>query len=343
MSLRHRLLALLGIQPRTEEGTSRKRGPAIHVVILDGTLSSIKPGDETNAGLAYKLLGEAGRHSNVSVYYEAGLQLREWRDLPAVLTGQGINQQISRAYGALASRFAEGDRIILIGFSRGAFAVRSLAGMIDRIGLLHQRHATERNVRQAFRLYQFGKKPAQKDRFHALYCHDETPIEAIAVWDTVKSLGIRLPVFVQLERAQFAFHSDGLVPSVKNAFQALARDERKEAFKPQIWRRPEGWTGHLEQVWFRGTHGDIGGQVGRRTMSRGLSNIPFVWLMGKLEDCGLPLPDGWRDRFPMDPTAPMISNWDGWGKLLLARKRRKVGSDPSERLHDSIAPAEPQS
>ncbi|MDP4032318.1 MAG: DUF2235 domain-containing protein, partial [Pseudorhodobacter sp.] len=34
------------------------RGVVDHIVILDGTMSSLSPGQETNAGLAFHLLSE---------------------------------------------------------------------------------------------------------------------------------------------------------------------------------------------------------------------------------------------------------------------------------------------
>ncbi|MEO0381843.1 MAG: DUF2235 domain-containing protein, partial [Pseudomonadota bacterium] len=108
-------------------------------------MSSLDPGDETNAGLLAKLLGEMG--SQVSLYYEPGLQWSEWRRAGDVLFGRGINRQIRRAYGYLASRYRPGDKIYLFGYSRGAYAVRSLAGIIDRVGLLRSDAATERNIR----------------------------------------------------------------------------------------------------------------------------------------------------------------------------------------------------
>lgn len=72
--------------------------------------------------------------------------------------GPGINRQIRRAYGYLASRYRPGDRIFLFGYSRGAFAVRSLAGIMDRVGLLRADQATERNVQLAYRHYRAGGK-----------------------------------------------------------------------------------------------------------------------------------------------------------------------------------------
>ena len=53
----------------------------------------------------------------------------------------------------------------------------------------------------------------------------------------------------------------------------------------------------------------------------------------KAEACGLPLPEGWRARFPTDPQAPSIGTTRGWGKAFVLRAKRKVGRDPSESVH----------
>lgn len=115
-------------------GQPGSRGSRTHVIILDGTMSSLEPGYETHAGATYRLCCEMG--AQVSVYYEAGVQWRSWRGTMDVLMGKGINRQIRRAYGYLASRYRPGDLIFLFGYSRGAYAVRSLAGAIDMVGLV---------------------------------------------------------------------------------------------------------------------------------------------------------------------------------------------------------------
>lgn len=149
-----RLWSWIGRFRRVERAQSgARRGSVTHVVILDGTMSSLQPGAETNTGLIYKLLREQMGLPNLSVRYEAGIQWRNWQATRDVIEGRGINRQIRRSYGALASRYRSGDRIFLVGYSRGAYAVRSLAGLIDRIGLLRQEHATERNVTLAYRHY----------------------------------------------------------------------------------------------------------------------------------------------------------------------------------------------
>jgi len=314
------------------EGT---RGQVTHVIILDGTMSTLDKGHESNAGLAYRLLSEL-RGARLSLYYEAGVQWQDWSTTGDVILGRGINRQIRRAYGYLASRYRAGDRIILMGYSRGAYAVRSLAGIIDQVGLLKAQDATERNIMTAYRHYQAGGETAAERAFVEAYCHEAVEIEMIGVWDTVKALGLRLPVIWRWSEPAHAFHNHRLGPAIRRGYHALALDETREVYSPVLWETPEGFDGKVEQVWFRGNHGDVGGQLGGVEAARPLANVPFRWMMGKLEECGVVLPEGWEARFPADPDAPSCGSWGGWGKIFLLRRARAVGKDPSERLHESV-------
>ncbi len=336
MQLRDWFFGLFGRRARTEEGGLRHRGKATHVVILDGTMSSLAPGRETNAGITFKLLREVSQRANLTVHYEAGIQWRDWSGTWGVMTGKGINRQIERAYGVVASRYRLGDEIILIGYSRGAYAVRSLAGVIDLVGLVKADCATVRAVRQAYRHYRTGARGPVAQKFRELYCHDDVQIEAVAVWDTVKALGLRLPIVWRWAQAQHDFHNHSLGGHVRHGFHALGMDERREAYAPVMWACPPGWKGHMEQVWFKGNHGDVGGQVGDYPWARPLANIPLVWMLEKLEACNVPLPDGWRDRFEQDVEARSMGNWRGWSKIFLSRRRRIIGRDMSESIHESL-------
>jgi len=330
---------LQAIRPRWLFQAQRKapgvrRGSVTHVIILDGTMSSLKPGEESNAGLIYKLMSE---HSgtDLSVYYEAGIQWRNWKNTHDVMMGRGINRQIRRAYGYLASRYRPGDRIFLFGYSRGAYAVRSLAGILDRVGLLKAEEATERNVQLAYRHYEAGGHSSAARAFARARCHEHAVVEMIGAFDTVKSLGLRLPLLWQFTEPRHAFHNHALSRCVKAGFHALAVEERRAVYSPVMWHSDPDWSGRLEQVWFAGTHGDVGGQLGGEWKSRPLSNLPLVWMLEKAEACDLPMPQGWRAQFPTDPNAPSIGMWKGWSKLFLIREKRQLGLDPSERLHES--------
>jgi uncharacterized protein (DUF2235 family) len=310
----------------------RVRGPQTHVVILDGTMSSLEPGYESHAGALFHLARDCG--PDVSVYYEAGLQWASWRTTADIAMGRGLNRQIMRAYGWLASRYRPGDKVFLMGYSRGAFAVRSLGGVIDRVGLLTAEHATERNILTAYRHYRIDPGSEYANAFADAFCHPDMTIEMLGVWDTVKALGLRLPLLWRFTEDDHRFHNPHPGASVRNAFHALAIDETRLAYAPVLWRGAvEGQR--LEQVWFRGTHGDVGGQLGGFEPARPLANISLVWMLERAESCGLPLPQGWRDRFPCDPDAPSVGTWRGWGKLFLARRRRQMGFDASERLHET--------
>lgn len=339
--LRDGVLDLIDRLPlaRSETG-SHRRGPMSHLIILDGTMSTLAAGCETNAGLAYKLLHEANSAADLSIYYEAGLQWEDWKSGFDVMTGRGINRQIRRAYGVLASRYRPGDRIFLMGYSRGAYAVRSLAGVIDRVGLLRAEAATERNIREVYRHYENPLITAANVAFAEAHCHPQIEIEAVAVWDTVKALGLRLPVIWRWADKRHGFHNHKLGPHVRHGFHALALNETRVAYHPVLWESPGRHHGSVRQMWFRGTHGDVGGQLNGDHEARPLANVPLVWLLEQIELCGIALPPGWQARFPQDAAAPSVGSWRGWGKLFWSRRRRIVGRDPSEALHASAEQAE---
>jgi uncharacterized protein (DUF2235 family) len=340
--LRDRIKRWLGLTPRIESTpTPLARGRVDHVVIIDGSMSSLRDGCETNAGLLYKLLCEVAPHRRLSLRYEAGIQWQNWSSALDVIEGRGINRQIRRVYGFIASRWRPGDRIFLFGYSRGAYAVRSLAGVIDQVGLLRPECATERNVAQVYRHYQLDTSGPTVAAFRDRHCHDSVEIEMVGVWDTVKSLGLRLPVIWRWTELPHLFHNHALGPHIRHGFHALARDETREAFAPVMWTTTPDWPGHVEQVWFRGAHGDVGGQLDGFNRARGLSNIPLVWMLEKAALCDLPLPEDWRDRFPCDPDAPSVGTIRGWGKLFIARRRREIGADPSESLHATALEPQP--
>jgi uncharacterized protein (DUF2235 family) len=298
-------------------------------------MSSLAPGHESNAGLSYLLLREAGESAHLTVHYEAGVQWRDWSASLDVAAGRGIDRQIERAYGVLAARYRPGDRIFLMGFSRGAYAVRWLAGVIDRVGLVRADQATVRTIRQACRHHRAGACGPVAEAFRGQVCHDRVTIEAVGVWDTVRSLGLRLPGLGTWIESGPRFRSSAPCACVKHNLHALALDETRDAYAPVMWRGPHGVPGHLEQVWFRGTHGDVGGQLEGYAPARPLANVPLVWMLARLEEIGLPLPGDWRGRFPCDPAAPSLGLWRGWSKLMVSRHPRDSLRDPSERLHET--------
>lgn len=141
---------------------------------------------------------------------------------------------------------------------------------------------------------------------------------------------------MDVDRAAARVRRHELSPIVKRGFHALAIDETRAAFNPVLWDTRAGdWVGRVEQVWFRGSHSDIGGQLSGLEEARPLSNIPLSWMLEQAAGAGLPLPTYWRRDCPTDPNAPSVGTTRGWGKAFVLRPRRRVGADPSERIHAS--------
>ncbi|WP_233557221.1 DUF2235 domain-containing protein [Rhodophyticola porphyridii] len=313
--------------------------PRCHVVLLDGTMSSLRRGWETNIGLTYRLLSELGPSSNVTLYYEPGIQWRGYRRAVEVLAGVGIDRQIKRAYLFLARNYRPGDRIVLMGFSRGAYAVRSLAGLIDRMGLLRAAQVEEETLARVYEHYRSDPDGPRAAALRAALCHPQVPIAFLGVYDTVRALGLRWPLVWRFMRQAHPYHSDALGPSTLQARHALAMDETRDVYAPVLWTVPEARAGQVQQMWFRGAHGDIGGQLGGWRAARPLANIPLVWMLGEAEAAGLPLPEHWRMRYITDVSAPSVGTTSGWGKMFLSRHRRVIGHDPSERIHPTARAA----
>lgn len=332
------------VEPASPALPGIARGRVDHVVILDGTMASLREDERTNAGRVFLLLSTGKAQVGRSLYYDEGIPWRGWRRIMDVIEGRGLEEQILRAYGHLASHYREGDRIFLFGYSRGAFAVRSLAGVIAKVGLLRQDTATERNLHLAWRWYQRRGNDEGVRAFRQACCHARAPIRMIGVWDTVKALGLRFPLLWMLTEGRYSFHDPHPVQDLDFAVQALALDETRVVYEPVLWQSQPSGEGpggaHVEQVWFRGAHADIGGHLGRFDAALPLSNIPLVWMLDRAAQAGLDLPAGWRKRFPCDPAAPMIGTWAGFGAAFLYRRRRRIGRDPSERLHESVPETE---
>ncbi len=298
-------------------------------------MSSLKPGCETNIGLTYRLLLDLPPDAPVCVYYEPGIQWQGVRRAPEVLAGVGINRQIKRAYSFLARNYQPGDRIVLLGYSRGAYAVRSLAGLIDRMGLLRDQHLDAGRLETVYEHYRNAPHSPAAQSLRQSYCHTDVPIHFLGVFDTVRALGIRWPGIWRFMPEVHPYHDHTLGAATTTARQALALNETRAAFAPVLRNtEPEdAATGRVVQMWFKGTHGDIGGHLNGFFAPRPLANVSLNWMLAELRGAGIALPQGWDSRFPADASAPSVGNYRGWQKLFLMRRRRRVGSDPSERLH----------
>jgi len=207
--------------------------------------------------------------------------------------GAGTEARIKEAYLFICSEYdaERRDKVFVFGFSRGAFAARSLAGFIERVGLLLYEHIA--HIEEAYALYESSADPAQSalaaylvkltDKgFPGPDSRDYVRIHFLGVWDTVAALGVPWSdswtaphtQYVQLE----------VPPNVMNARHALALHELRSDYEPLVWCNRNRHDS-LKQVWFVGAHADVGG--GYRRTESALSDIALRWMATEAEGTGL--------------------------------------------------------
>src|SRR5215207_9786796 len=202
--------------------------------------------------------------------------------------GFGLFHNVIACYRFLAQNYEPGDEIFIVGFSRGAYTARSVAGMVGRVGLLTKLSLVQEKLPAAVSMYQqtdmregaFGE---HVDEFKHDHCH-AAPLNFVGVFDSVGALGV--PGFMNLAPR---FHDVQLSSQVLRARHAMAIDETRLKFAPTFWESPEEPRGastedeRVMQVWFEGAHSDVGG--GYR--GTGLSDTSLLWMAREAHAAGL--------------------------------------------------------
>jgi uncharacterized protein (DUF2235 family) len=217
--------------------------------------------------------------------------------------GQGLFQKIQDGYTKIAHVFESGDEIYLFGFSRGAYTARSLAGMIANCGLPTGTFS-DNCVAQAFAAY---RDPVNRASILAGLgpCGlGDATIRMIGVWDTVGSLGIPA-ILGGIDDKIYGFLDTGLHPDVKNAYHCLAIDEQRPQFPATLWTSTPAPGQTIEQVWFSGTHGDVGGgttAAGGVDAGTQLCDITLGWMAAKAQALGLTMDPAVAAQFATLPS-----------------------------------------
>jgi uncharacterized protein (DUF2235 family) len=260
------------------------------IVCADGTWSTP---EETSDGIAAPTnvckMKEAlaatspdGRQQLVYYHDGVGADGNVIAHVAGGISGDGIDGIIKACYAWLNQNYQDGDEMFLFGFSRGAYTVRSLAGLVRKCGLLKPAFAGK--VDDAYAFYRDDTVPNAPAAvaFRAQYSL-ERYVTFIGVWDTVGSLGIPIPALQFLDRAKYEFHDVALSRTVTYAYQALGVDEQRLSFEPCLWEKQEAPGQTLEQVWFTGSHSSIGGGYA----DAGLSDLTFDWMRRRAAAAGL--------------------------------------------------------
>jgi len=238
--------------------------------------------------------------------------------------GHGLSQNIQSGYHWLARHYQPGDRIFLVGFSRGAYTVRSLGGLLTRCGLPNLAGvAPAEGWRRITTAYRRGYREQQPHSDWAedwpFFHRQDTPIRFIGVWDTVGALGIPddlalLNLFDQ--PANWRFHDTRLGANVEIARHAVALDELRASFTPTLWSAHAEST-DMKQLWFPGVHADVGGGYA----DTGLSDGALEWMIEQAGGAGAGLDEQLVEQIRPDPRGVLHDSLKGLYKAHRSRPR----------------------
>lgn len=280
------------------------------VICCDGTNNNLTGGvDDTNVMKLTQLLAQSAHNTQQLVFYDPGvgnpaeLPGATWADsihrkaqrIAGLAFGRGAYENIAECYVFLMRHYRAGDQIFIFGFSRGAFTARSVAGLVNMFGVLQAR--MESMVPTLIHTYFSDRKQGHTEanriarQISELFADGAArvvEITFVGVWDTVESVGMG-PFSAKITAIPTIVNKRFL-----NVRQALALDEHRAQFKPRLYGNENGTyqtsTGKpasMQQLWFRGSHCDIGG--GYPAGHTGISDRALCWLVSEAVQCGLVL------------------------------------------------------
>ncbi|MGZ9072993.1 MAG: DUF2235 domain-containing protein [Rhodoplanes sp.] len=297
------------------------------VLLSDGTGNSAAKVWRTNVWRTFEAL-DLSNNDQVA-FYDDGVGTSSFKPIAVIggAFGYGLKRNVIDIYKfACRNCRDDDDRIYGFGFSRGAFTIRVVIGLILNQGLVSVQDEAELD-RKAHAAYRQYRRERYHTVFHIEYIFrwfrdlflpkdydkaDSRPVEKIrfvGVWDTVAAYGAPLDEMTRgiskyiwpLELPNHALDRARVI----RACQALALDEERTTFRPELWNEegvsPDKFDPDKErfikdeqisQVWFAGVHSNVGGGY----PDDSLAYIPFVWMITEGQRCGL--------KFKSDAVAP---------------------------------------
>jgi hypothetical protein len=270
------------------------------VLCFDGTWNAVNdPATVTNVvKFAQAIKPTADDGTKQIVYYNSGVGSGGKLDrLLGGMFGFGLQGNVKRALAFLSLNYEAspggrahedlgydtGDEIYLFGFSRGAYTARALSGVIGGAGIPEQ---IDFDKLEKFWSHYRLKPALRRGGIKGIKGQPLHPrVKCIGVWDTVGSYGIPSGLglgaftrfFVSWTRG---FHDREFGKHIDVGLHAMAADEMRRPFAPTIWIRKADdppLQAVVEQVWFPGTHSNVGGGYARC----GLSDLALTWMIAR--------------------------------------------------------------
>ncbi len=300
------------------------------VICCDGTGNKFidKPDPDNSNSNVVKLYATLRIHNEQIAYYHPGVGTAGdprvtgkiaslWSQIKGLAFAYGFKDNVLDAYQYLMKRYDDGDQVYMIGFSRGAYTVRALAGMLDGYGLLckgnegHLPYAWNAFADQLRDRKQHSVEP--NERFKETFSRRGFRIHYLGIWDTVSSVGwITTPL---------RLYSVAQNPTVEIGRHAISIDERRCFYRDNLWEKateeqlqrvatkdnPKP-TQDVLQVWFPGVHSDIGGSYSQD--SSVLSNHALAWMIDETQKAGAEIKPHMKQLVLGEPVDPLPDDPD---------------------------------
>ncbi|KAF7720644.1 hypothetical protein EC973_006742 [Apophysomyces ossiformis] len=188
-----------------------------------------------------------------------------------------IDQDCIEVYKYITENYTPQHEIWMFGLSRGAYTVRSVAGMINNCGILKRVDGDgvplspdllDRLYHQIYRIYRSSDPEdhpeSERSRtFKEKASYDvNTPVKFMGLFDTVGSLGIPY-LNPGVGPAFYEFHDNKISCVVEKVYQALSIHDRLWWFVPchaVPAKQRIGQQFDIQERWFPGCHYDLGRQ-----------------------------------------------------------------------------------
>ncbi|GAW19614.1 hypothetical protein ANO14919_091020 [Xylariales sp. No.14919] len=279
--------------------------PVRLVICVDGTWfnpdgGNDKKGNITNIYRFYASVGRgeikdaSGSRFIQKKMYVAGIgsedNISALEKLYAGAFGLKCFEQIKNVYRECCRLTGPNDEVWLYGFSRGAYVVRAVAGLLHYLRALVSADTVsdadktfDKDYKEALKVYeklQKGSNLKGEGNVH-LYFDAKTrlapTIKFVGAFDTVKAVDDK------------SLYDISFNDSIQHMRAALALNENRKAMRVEgLW---PSWGNHTRslprrtfvQAWFIGTHTDIGGSA----QMDGLALYPLQWMMLESKAKGL--------------------------------------------------------
>lgn len=336
------------------------------ILLSDGTGNSAAKLAKTNVWRTYQAIDLSGPDQIAE--YDDGVGTSSFKPLALLggAFGWGLKRNVLSLYKFLCRNYRANDRIFGFGFSRGAFTIRVLSGLVLSQGLVRwhseeeldllakaaYREFRELRFRRRFSLAWVGRlvlraivalrnKAAGRKPYDSTRNRQVPSIAFLGLWDTVDAYGVPIrELKVAIDKFIWPLYFDSLELDrrVERACHALALDDERATFHPLVWdesTEPEGVTPkRVNQVWFAGMHSNVGGGY----PDDALSHVSLQWMLDNAHAAGLQLRQETVDQYrrAASPYGRMYDSRSGLSAYYRYAPRKVESYRNSAVVHESV-------